>query len=31
VTLLVNKRTGADVPRFDPTHLSGGGPSGPRN
>ncbi|HYI37460.1 MAG TPA: APC family permease [Thermoleophilaceae bacterium] len=31
VTLLVNKRTGADVPRFDPTHLSGDGPSGPRN
>jgi basic amino acid/polyamine antiporter, APA family len=31
VTVLVNKRTGAEVPRFDPGHLSGGGPKGPRN
>ena len=31
VTVLVNKRTGGEVPRFDPTHLTGDGPSGPRN
>jgi basic amino acid/polyamine antiporter, APA family len=31
VTVLVIKRTGAEVPRFDPGHLSGEGPKGPRN
>jgi amino acid transporter len=31
VTVLLNKRTGAEVPRFDPAHLSGDHPSGPRN
>ena len=31
VTVLVNRRTGAEVPRFDPGHLSGGGQTGPRN
>jgi basic amino acid/polyamine antiporter, APA family len=31
VTVLVNKRTGGEVPRLDPSHLSGEGPKGPRN
>jgi basic amino acid/polyamine antiporter, APA family len=31
VTLLVNKRTGGEVPRFDPSHLSGDRPKGPHN
>ena len=31
VTVLVNKRTGAEVPRFDPAHLTGEGPTGPHN
>jgi APA family basic amino acid/polyamine antiporter len=31
VTVLVNRRTGAEAPRSDPTHLTGEGPSGPRN
>ena len=29
VTVLVNKRTGAATPRFDPAHLTGQGPTGP--
>jgi amino acid transporter len=29
VTVLVNRRTGAQVPRFDPAHLTGEGPTGP--
>ncbi|ADB72821.1 APC family permease [Geodermatophilus obscurus] len=31
VTVLVNRRTGAQVPRFDPAHLTGEGPTGPHN
>ena len=31
VTVLVNKRTGAATPRFDPAHLTGEGPTGPHN
>ncbi|MGR6966703.1 APC family permease [Geodermatophilus sp. URMC 61] len=31
VTVLVNKRTGAEAPRFDPSHLTGEGPTGPHN
>jgi basic amino acid/polyamine antiporter, APA family len=31
VTVLVNKRTGAEAPRFDPAHLTGEGPTGPHN
>ena len=31
VTVLVNKRTGGEVPRLDPTRLTGDGPTGPRN
>ena len=31
VTVLINKRTGADVPAFDPGALTGEGPSGPKN
>jgi APA family basic amino acid/polyamine antiporter len=31
VTVLVNKRTGTAVRQFDPSHLTGEGPSGPRN
>ncbi len=31
VTVLVNRRTGAQVPRFDPANLTGEGPSGPHN
>ena len=31
VTVLVNRRTGAAVPRFDPAHLTGEGPTGPHN
>jgi len=31
VTVLVNKRTGADVPEFDPATLTDDRPSGPRN
>ena len=31
VTVLVNKRTGAETPRFDPAHLTGEGPTGPHN
>ena len=31
VTVLVNKRTGGDVPRLDPARLTGDGPKGPRN
>ena len=31
VTVLVNRRTGAGTPRFDPDSLAGDRPSGPRN
>ena len=31
VTVLVNRRTGAQAPRFDPAHLTGEGPTGPHN
>jgi basic amino acid/polyamine antiporter, APA family len=31
VTVLLNRRTGAQVPDFDPEKLAGEGPSGPRN
>jgi basic amino acid/polyamine antiporter, APA family len=31
VTVVVNRRTGAAVPDFDPGHLTGEGPTGPRN
>jgi amino acid transporter len=31
VTVLINKRTGADVPAFDPVALTGEGPAGPKN
>jgi APA family basic amino acid/polyamine antiporter len=31
VTVLINKRTGAEVPRFDPSSLTGEGPAGPHN
>jgi basic amino acid/polyamine antiporter, APA family len=31
VTVLVNKRTGARPPRFDPANLTGEGPTGPHN
>jgi amino acid transporter len=31
ITVLVNRRTGAQVPDFDPGHLTGDGPTGPRN
>jgi amino acid transporter len=31
VTVLVNRRTGAGTPRFDPAHLTGEGPTGPHN
>ena len=31
VTVLVNRRTGGQTPSFDPAHLSGDRPSGPRN
>jgi APA family basic amino acid/polyamine antiporter len=31
VTVLVNRRTGGETPSFDPRHLAGEGPSGPRN
>jgi basic amino acid/polyamine antiporter, APA family len=31
VTVLVNRRTGAAAPRFDPAHLTGEGPTGPHN
>jgi len=31
VTVLVNRRTGAEAPRFDPAHLTGDGRSGPKN
>jgi amino acid transporter len=31
VTVLVNKRTGAEEPRFDPANLTGEGPTGPHN
>jgi basic amino acid/polyamine antiporter, APA family len=31
VTVLLNRRTGAQVPDFDPGHLTGDGPSGPHN
>jgi basic amino acid/polyamine antiporter, APA family len=31
VTVLLNRRTGGGRPRFDPAHLSGDRPSGPRN
>ena len=31
VTVLVNRRTGAQTPSFDPQNLSGDHPSGPRN
>ncbi|MBJ7452837.1 MAG: APC family permease [Blastococcus sp.] len=31
VTVLVNRRTGGQTPSFDPAHLSGDHPSGPRN
>ncbi|UOY00550.1 APC family permease [Blastococcus sp. PRF04-17] len=31
VTVLLNRRTGARVPDFDPGHLAGEKPSGPRN
>ncbi|WP_448610813.1 APC family permease [Geodermatophilus sp. URMC 60] len=31
VTVLVNKRTGAATPRFDPANLTGEGPTGPHN
>jgi APA family basic amino acid/polyamine antiporter len=31
VTVLVNRRTGGRTPSFDPAHLTGDAPSGPRN
>ncbi len=31
VTVVVYRRTGAEVPRFDPAHLTGDPPSRPRN
>ena len=31
VTVLVNRRTGAGTPRFDPSHLTAEGPKGPHN
>ena len=31
VTVLVNKRTGGEVPRLDPEALTGDRPTGPRN
>ena len=31
VTVLVNRRTGGQAPSFDPEHLSGDRPAGPRN
>ena len=31
VTVLVNRRTGGQTPSFDPEHLTGDRPSGPRN
>ncbi len=31
VTVLVNRRTGGRTPSFDPAHLTGDAPLGPRN
>ncbi len=31
VTVLVNRRSGGQTPRMDPSHLSGEGPKGPHN